>query len=232
MLIPLLPSPYQQKKDPYLPKKNALPCVCVTHRAEITKRSSKSVNREANNKRRKNYNNNNENLSIQYKLFAFPRRLSLSFFLLRRPFLFWLTYTFHHLIQYILSYYNTNLYLLACITCASSFLWNFCTRSITPFPFLSIYLSTTWLLLSPQPFSSFAYLLLSAIHISCEKLFPIRFFFAFVRLSFLVACLLSAKCEAVLCFVKNMPAFALLSLGFNTQTGYIHIRKRFSVGKL
>lgn len=54
-------------------------CACVfgsvTHITKITKRSSKSVNREANNKRRKNYNNNNENLSIQYKLFAF-RRLS------------------------------------------------------------------------------------------------------------------------------------------------------------
>lgn len=42
-----------------------------------------------------------------------------------------------HSHKFILSHYNTNLYLLACITCARSFLWNFFTRSIALSHFLA-----------------------------------------------------------------------------------------------
>lgn len=69
-------------------------------------------------------------MSIQYKLFAFSIRSLFTMVwcspLPSRPFCHLHSPTYIIALQH-----STNLYLLACITCASSFLWNFCTRSLS-----------------------------------------------------------------------------------------------------
>lgn len=202
-------------------------CACVfgsvTHRTKITKRSSKSVNREANNKRRKNYNNNNENLSIQYKLFAF-RRLSPLF-----------ESSFHHAISsdtHTSSYYRiiTQIYIflhalralqvfsgifvrvpLLCLTFSLALR---CARFFLTAPIITPTIFIVRSLFSAFTFRVEKFFLFSAVFSCCSLSLPnSKHFFPFFS-----------------CVWKNTPAFALLChLAWlaTHKTGYIHIQKRF-----